>query len=159
MDQPIREAEAEEVLVSLSWRHNLSSLSLHTRLQVPTDYFITALSRHPASHLSVGLNTVCSCTEPWLGRAPWARETLYLSVSHQPTLLLFSTCSDTKLRPWRAIDFNWVISVFPLTGRKWNNNRGERETHGPTLWRTGCLIHYVDFGVFLVFLMRHSSHQ
>lgn len=52
--------------------------------------------------------------------------------------LLFST-STQKLCPWRAIDFSRVISVFPFTGRKWNNNGGEEENHGVTLRQTDFL--------------------
>ena len=51
----------------------------------------------------------------------------------------FPLVPTQKPCPWRAIDFGRVISVFPFTGRKWNNNRGGRENHRVTLRQTFCL--------------------
>ena len=90
-------------------------------------------------HFSVGVHTVCSCNEPCL--CLWAKphEALnwrYRSVPFSHRGSCFPLARTQKLCPWRAIDFSRVISVFPHTRRKWNNNRGERENHGVTLRQT-----------------------
>ncbi len=56
---------------------------------------------------------------------PWNSRSRSVPFSH--CCSCFPLVSTQKLCPRRAIDFSKVISVFPFTGRKWNNNRGGRE--------------------------------
>lgn len=68
---------------------------------------------------------------------PWNSRSRSVPFSH--CCSCFPLVPTQKPCPWRAIDFSRVISVFPLTGRKWNNNRGGRENHRVTLGQTFCL--------------------
>lgn len=65
---------------------------------------------------------------------PWNSRSCSVPFSH--CCSCFPLAPTQKLCPWRAIDFSRVISVFPFTGRKWNNNRGKGEKSRVTLGQT-----------------------
>lgn len=176
--------------VSLGWDHNLSFLSsphthTHTQAQVLSEYFITTRSA------IIQLQTRVQPTISSVNHACWvSHTTLFGLVSIQSDHVMSRVCvpGPSPMRPWnarsrsvpfshccscfplvptqklcprRAIDFSRVISVFPFTGRKWNNNRGQRENHGVTL-RQSCCVSPVpnpkwDLWGLILSLMRYSS--
>lgn len=70
-------------------------------------------------------------------RRPWNSRSRSVPFSHRCSC--FPLAPTQRLCPWRATDFSRVILVFPFTGRKWNNNRGQGEKKSRGDPQTGAL--------------------